>query len=191
MSESRRCPRCHNEIPVDALEGLCPNCLFQLTLEASTKTFSVLDSEATLPAPPSTAVPQDIRKLGDYELIEEIARGGMGVVYKARQLSLNRTVALKLMRPGSLATEAEVHRFVAEAETAAGLQHPNIVAIHEVGEQNGVQYFSMDYVEGQTLAQLIHEHPLSAQTAARYVKAIAEATHYAHQCGILQDFQML
>jgi serine/threonine protein kinase len=131
------------------------------------------------------ATSHDIRQLGDYELINEIARGGMGVVYRARQLSLNRTVALKVMRPGSLASEAEVQRFLAEAEAAASLQHPNIVAIHEVGEQDGLQYFSMDYVEGQTLAETIRERPLSAETAARYVKTIAEAINYAHQRGIL------
>jgi serine/threonine protein kinase/WD40 repeat protein len=122
---------------------------------------------------------------GDYELIEEIARGGMGVVYKARQVSLNRTVALKMMRPGSLASEDEVRRFRVEAEAAASLQHPNIVAIHEVGEQDGLQYFSMDYVEGQSLAGMIREHPLPKETAARYVKTIAEAIAYAHRCGIL------
>ena len=173
-------------MPIDSLEGLCPNCLFQLTLESSTETFTRIDSEVTLRAPlTSNSVPRDVRQLGDYELIEEIARGGMGVVYRARQLSLNRTVALKLMRPGSLASEAEVQRFLAEAEAAASLQHPNIVAIHEVGEQDGLQYFSMDYVEGHTLAETMRRQPLSAETAARYVKTIAEAINYAHQRGIL------
>lgn len=185
MTEFPHCPRCATEIPVDGPAGLCPSCLFQLALDSTTKPDSLFDGETTLPAPRTVTVPSDVRHLGDYELIEEIARGGMGVVYRARQVSLNRTVAFKLMRPGSLASEAEVQRFRAEAEAAASLQHPNIVAIHEVGEQDGLQYFSMDYVEGQTLAEIIRQHPLSAETAARYVKTIAEAIEYAHQCGIL------
>jgi serine/threonine protein kinase len=124
-------------------------------------------------------------RFGDYELLEEIARGGMGVVYRARQIGLNRVVALKLILAGQLASRAEVERFRREAEVAAGLQHPNIVAIHEVGEQQGQHYFSMDYVEGQSLRDMVREHPLPAQRAAQYVKAIAEAIHYAHRQGTL------
>jgi WD40 repeat protein/tRNA A-37 threonylcarbamoyl transferase component Bud32 len=118
-------------------------------------------------------------------LLEEIARGGMGLIYKARQLSLNRIVALKMMLPSLLASATEVQRFRAEAEAAANLQHPNIVAIHEVGEHEGQLYFSMDYVEGQSLAAQVRDHPLPAETAARYVKTAAEAIHYAHRQGFL------
>jgi len=138
-------------------------------------------TEHSIPA----TLPFDPQSFDDYELLALIARGGMGVIYKARQLSLNRIVALKMMRPGLVASESEARRFRAEAEAIASLQHPNIVAIHEVGECEGQLYFSMDYVEGQSLAASIREHPLSAENAARIVKTIAEAIHYAHEKGIL------
>jgi WD40 repeat protein/tRNA A-37 threonylcarbamoyl transferase component Bud32 len=126
------------------------------------------------------------RTFGDYELLEEIARGGMGVVYRARQLSLNRIVALKLMLPFSRPELAA--RFRAEAETAASLQHPNIVAIHEVGEHEGHPYFSMDYAAGQSLAQVISDqgfHASDFRRLARCLKTVAEAVQYAHEHGIV------
>jgi len=122
---------------------------------------------------------------GDYELLEEIARGGMGVVYKARQISLNRLVAVKMILAGKLANSAELQRFQAEAETAARLQHPNIVAMHEIGEREGQPFFSMDYVEGRSLAELAANLPMPARRAARYVQTIAEAVQYAHSQGVL------
>jgi serine/threonine protein kinase len=126
-----------------------------------------------------------VRYFGDYELQEEIGRGGMGVVYKARQTSLNRIVAVKMLLHGDFASEEFVKRFHAEAEAAASLQHPNIVAIHEVGRHEGLHYFSMDYVEGRNLAELVGDRPLPPERAARYVQAVAEAVHHAHQHGIL------
>src|SRR5205814_5047629 len=121
----------------------------------------------------------------DYELLEEIARGGMGIVWKARQTSLKREVALKMIRAGALASPEEVQRFLREAEAAANLQHPNIVAIHEVGEHDAQHYFTMDYVAGRDLGALVKNGPLAARLAARYVKIIAEAIHFAHQRGTL------
>lgn len=126
-----------------------------------------------------------VQYFGDYELLEEIGRGGMGVVYRARQSSLNRPVALKMMIQGGFASPEFVRRFQNEAETAASLQHPNIVAIYEVGLIDGLHYFSMDYIDGPSLAEVVREGPLPAQRAARYVELIAEAIHYAHQRGIL------
>jgi len=134
--------------------------------------------------PPKTP-PQVLRYFGDYELLDEIARGGMGVVYKARQKSLNRIVAVKMILGGRLATSAEVQRFHTEAEAAANLHHPNIVAIHEVGEQESLHYFSMDFVAGKSLAALVLQNPLPPRRAAGYVQKIAEAIQYAHQRGIL------
>jgi len=118
-------------------------------------------------------------------LLEEIACGGMGVVYRARQRSLNRVVALKLLLFGTHATPEAIKRFRAEAVAAAALQHPNIVAIHEVGVHEGQHFIVMDYVEGQCLSARIHGQPLPARVAARYVRLVAEAIQFAHERGIL------
>ena len=122
---------------------------------------------------------------GDYEIIKLIARGGMGVVYKARQISLNRTVALKMIQAGELAGEQEVKRFQAEAEAAAKLEHPCIVPIFEVGVIDDTRYFSMAFVEGPSLADKIAEGPIAPYEAAELTMKIAEAVDYAHQRGII------
>lgn len=122
---------------------------------------------------------------GDYELLKEIARGGMGVVYKARQTSLNRVVALKMILAGQLASEEDVRRFRTEAEAAANLEHPGIVPVYEVGEHNGQHYFSMGYVEGESLADRIARGPVEPQTAAELVRRIAAAIGYAHGQGVV------
>jgi ankyrin repeat protein/tRNA A-37 threonylcarbamoyl transferase component Bud32 len=134
---------------------------------------------------PHPAFGRPLRYFGDYELIDEIARGGMGVVYKARQISLNRTVAVKMILTGRRPMAAEVNRFRASTRAAAGLQHPNIVPIYEIGEQDGHDYFSMEFVEGPNLAQVVRDNPLPAARAASYVRTIAEAVHYAHDRGVL------
>ena len=109
----------------------------------------------------------------------------MGVVYRARQISLNRIVAVKMLLFGQFAGKAAFDRFRAEAETVARLQHPNIVAIHGIGETDGQPYFSMDYVAGRNLADLVRDRPLPARQAAVYVRKIAQAVHYAHTQGVL------
>ncbi len=123
------------------------------------------------------------RRIGDYELLEEIARGGMGVVFRARQVSLNRLVAVKVMQAASSAVDPR--RFRREAEVAASLNHPNIVSIYEVGEQDGLPYFSMELVEGRTLAELSRDRPLPARRAAQWTHDVAEAVHFAHERHLL------
>ena len=185
MNAIRLCPVCNSPLPPDAPAGLCPVCLLKTDPSAKLPAKGPSgEAGSTLTISPEAFV--RVRYFGDYELQEEIARGGMGVVWKARQASLNRIVALKMILAGKLAGEAEVQRFHREAEAAANLQHPNIVAIHEVGEHDGQHYYSMDYVEGRDLGALVRESgPLLPARAAEWLKTIAEAVHFAHQRGTL------
>jgi tetratricopeptide (TPR) repeat protein len=140
-------------------------------------------AEDAVPAlPPSLAT---LRYFGDYELLEEIARGGMGVVFRARQVSLDRQVAVKLLRDGTLANADEVRRFRAEAAAAASLHHPNIVAIHETGEHEGQQFLAMELIVGRNLAEATQAGPLPAREAAALAVIVAGAVQHAHEHGVL------
>jgi eukaryotic-like serine/threonine-protein kinase len=129
--------------------------------------------------------PLGLRNFDDYELMEELGRGGMGVVYKARQVSLNRIVAIKMILSGLQSSPADVERFHAEAEAAANLNHPGIVPIIEVGECQGQHYFSMGYVEGRSLADRLAEGPVPPREAAQFVVAVCDAVQFAHDRGVI------
>jgi len=189
MTDKRTCPKCGTEQSSGALQGLCPACVIKTTLAGL----------AGSPNPVETGPSAPARRFGDYELLEEIAHGGMGMVYRARQLSLNRLVAVKMIRAGLLASDAEVKRFHAEAESVASLDHPNIVPIYEVGEQGGQHYFVMKLMEGGSLAKRIsddesrmdtkepelHRAGSDIRRSALVITKVARAVHYAHQRGIL------
>src|SRR6476620_1965088 len=188
----RRCRKCGAEIFADAPEGLCTACLFEtgLNLLAGPPVAGVDDPGPDDGVPLSRDKKKSDRSktlanFGDYELLEEIGRGGQGVVYRARQKSLNRTVALKVIGLGHWATEAHLKRFRREAEAAASLEHPGIVPIHEVGERDGSCYFSMKFIEGGQLDEIVRREPMSIRQAAELIAKVARTVHYAHQHGIL------
>ena len=120
-----------------------------------------------------------------YQILEELGRGGMGVVYKARQVSLNRSVALKMLLPGGHAGEADLARLRAEAQAIAGLRHPNIIQIYEIGEQDGLPFLALEYCAGGSLDRKINGTPLPAEQAAALVETLARAIHAAHRVGVV------
>jgi eukaryotic-like serine/threonine-protein kinase len=147
--------------------------------------YTEVDRDATTaPGMPRTAGP-DASSFGDYEILDEIARGGMGVVYRARQKSLDRLVALKMILAGQLAERDDVVRFKIEAEAAGRLRHPNIVTVFDVGSNAGQHYFTMDYIDGPSLARHLAAGPMSNREAATILLQLARALHYAHLHGIV------
>ena len=123
--------------------------------------------------------------IGDYVLMEEIGRGGMGVVFRARQISLDREVAVKMILRGRLASDADLQRFLAEASATAKLEHPNIVPVYEVGNVEGRPFFSMKFIQGETLAQRLSRGPMPQRQAAEIVATTARAVHFAHERSVL------
>jgi serine/threonine protein kinase/tetratricopeptide (TPR) repeat protein len=186
------CGRCGAKTSGDATQGVCPACLLESGL-------GLLDAESVAEvADPSHAegvrvadrkkTTQSARMLadfGDYALLEEIGRGGQGVVYRAYQKSLNRTVALKVIGLGPWTTEAHLKRFRREAEAAASLEYPCIVPVYEVGERDGSCYFSMKFVEGGQLDEVVKRTPMTIRRAVELIAKLARTVHYAHEHGIL------
>src|SRR6184192_1120128 len=194
----RLCRKCGAEIFADAPEGLCTACLFETGLDllahpsvapgddcAPVENVESSYANAALPVKKAPRPAKTLANFGDYELLEEIGRGGQGVVYRAHQKSLNRTVALKVIGLGHWATQAHLKRFRLEAEAAASLEHPGIVPIHEVGERDGSCYFSMKFIEGGQLDEMVRHEPMPIRRAVELIAKVARTVHYAHEHGIL------
>ena len=172
--ETRICENCGSKILADEPQGFCSLCLFKAGLA-----YLLPDGNE------DGAFNSAEMEFDDYEVLNEIGRGGQGVVYRARQKSLNRTVALKVIGVCRWATEAHLRRFRLEAETAASLNHPLIVPIHQIGEHRGYCYFSMDLVDGGQLDEIARNAPIPISRAVELIAKLARTVHYAHEHGIL------
>src|SRR5438477_1237480 len=193
----RICRKCGAKIFSDAPEGLCAKCVLKTALmmppeapvAARDDGGPAANVEANAAAAPhskkAARAVELLGELGDYELLEEIGRGSQGVVFRARQKSLNRTVALKVISLGQWASKAHLKRFRLEAEAAAHLEHPGIVPIHEVGERDGSCYFSMKFIEGGQLDEVSKREPIPIRRAVELMANVARTVHYAHEHGIL------
>ena len=184
------CGRCGTKILADAPEGLCTACLFEAGLDLLVdKPVAAVGDPGQPASSRQVGITANQAKtfgdFGDYELLEEIGRGGQGVVYRARQKSLNRTVALKVIGLGHWATDTHLKRFRREAESAARLDHSGIVPIYEVGERDGSCYFSMKFVEGGQLDEVSKREPMPIRQAVELIAKVARTVHYAHEHGIL------
>src|SRR5882724_478109 len=190
-SAPRVCRKCGAKIFADAPEGLCTACLFETglgLLAEEVQTSNAQRPTSNVECRGEGRAPRSARMItdfGDYELLEEIGRGGQGMVYRSQQKSLNRTVALKVIGLGHWATEGHLKRFRREAEAAASLDHSGIVPIYEVGERDGSCYFSMKLVEGGQLDEVAKHEPMSIRRAVELIAKIARTVQYAHEHSIL------
>jgi serine/threonine protein kinase len=182
---TRTCPRCGTPLPTDAPEGLCPRCVLGVGLATHTEAPGDFGPHGarTLQPPPE---PAEITKhFPQLEVLECLGRGGMGMVYKARQPKLNRLVALKILAPEKGADPKFAERFLREAQALARLSHPNIVTVHDFGEADGLYYLLMEYVDGVTLRQLLQGQKIAPEQALQIVPKICEALQFAHERGIV------
>src|SRR6266480_3576393 len=184
----RICRNCGAKILSDAPQGLCTGCVLEAAIGGFPDAVAGVADRGDANKPQShkaTRGAELLGDLGDYELLEEIGRGGQGVVFRARQKSLNRVVALKVIRLGQWASKAHLKRFRLEAEAAARLEHPGIVPIYEVGERDGSCYFSMKLVEGGQLDEVAKRESMSIRRAVELIAKVARTVHYAHDHSIL------
>lgn len=184
------CPDCGTEVSSSLSEGLCPRCLLSTAMKGTVDDAAIdetLDSHsiAARTTHAGNGSPAPAMMFGDYELIEEVARGGMGVVYKARHQTLGRDVAMKVILSGQFASPNDVRRFQMEAESAATLDHPGIVPIYEIGEHQGNHFFTMKLIEGGSLAGQMQELRSDTRKFVQVLAEVAAAIDYAHRRGIL------
>ncbi|MBL4846628.1 MAG: serine/threonine protein kinase, partial [Planctomycetes bacterium] len=175
------CPRCHRELRPGQVEEVA----VEDQLQSQQAIEGGKGAKLTRAEETNTAKIRMLKRLGKYEILGEIARGGMGIIYKVRQPELDRIVALKTLRQEEVDKDDGAEQFLAEAQAVALLRHPNIVAIHEVGEFRGIRYFTMDFIEGLPLDRMLNREALEPTRAVEVVTAIADAMHYAHRRGVV------
>jgi serine/threonine protein kinase/tetratricopeptide (TPR) repeat protein len=166
LSPHKLCDHCGSSLDLDILSGFCPGCLLATVLETETETVTG-------------------SRIDDYELLNEVARGGMGIVYRARQRTPSRVVALKMILPAHLNSSGAITRFRAEAEAAASLEHESILPIYAFGEHDGAPFYSMKFAEGGTLSARVASYRDQPRKAATLIAKLARAVAYAHEHGIL------
>ena len=170
-----QCPKCGQQLESDVMDGLCPSCLLDVGYQFArdrNSWYSATDSFIRNHPGTSLDSPDNF---GNYELLDEIGRGGMGVVYRARQLKPNRIVAVKMVLAGQLASHEEIERFFAEADAVGQLDHPGIVRVYEAGEHDGIHYIAMEHVPGHELGHRVLRGPLSSDETVKLTHAVAEA----------------
>src|SRR5271156_6336917 len=180
VSNESKCPQCGALLKEDAPAGLCPNCLMALNLKTET-VFTDDAPAAQPPLPPNQIAPH----FPQLEILECLGRGGMGVVYKARQKTLNRLVALKLLAPERVGDSKFAARFTREAQALAALSHPNIVTIYDFGQAGGFYFLLMEYVDGANLRRLLRARKFTPEEALAIVPPLCDALQFAHDRGIV------
>lgn len=179
MTKTQVCPKCKTALPTDAPGGVCPQCVLGMAAESSPATQAPTNAGAPI------SVEELSSRLPQLEIIELIGQGGMGAVYKAKQPSLGRIVAIKVLPPEFAKDPTFAERFAREVRTLGQLSHPNIVSVYDSGEVDGLHYFIMEYVDGLNLRQLMHAGELAPSEALAIVPQICEALQYAHDSGVI------
>jgi serine/threonine protein kinase len=186
MVEVNRCPRCQGDVSVDAPEGLCPECLLHQALQGQAASPDQPD-ERRSPFPVFVAPPAHelAARFPQLEILALVGQGGMGAVYRARQTKLDRLVALKVLPPEVARDGAFAERFTREARSLARLNHPNVVTVFDFGETDGLYYFTMEFVDGQNVRQLVEAGRLAAEAAVKLAMQVCDALQYAHDEGLV------
>lgn len=186
MAEQRQCPRCNGLVSLDAPEGLCPECLYLQAMESPAE-GQPPNGEKRSPSPVfiPPSVPDLARHFPQLEILQLVGQGGMGAVYKARQPKLDRLLALKILPPEVAKDPTFAERFTREARSMARLNHPNIVTIFDFGEADGLFYFSMEFVDGNNVRELMQSGALTPAVALQIIPQVCDALRYAHDEGVV------
>ena len=185
MNATRKCPRCGTELPANTPEEECPKCLLEFGVDTQPGPAANPPNPSDPAKPPPPSVAELAPRFPQLEILEFLGQGGMGLVYKARQLSLDRLVALKILPVDRSEARNFAERFTQEARALARLNHPNIVAVYDFGQADGLYYLLMEYVDGLNLRQLERSGGVTAQEALKIIPAICDALQYAHNHGIV------